>query len=872
MTSPEPQWFLRVNPLRRTRLADPELRGLLRRLAGVEAELARAAEVCSQELYERIGAAGSDAERRELIALRRAIHNGRPPRSASGDTVAQVPSVARWLEVRNERERLRGEVAAGYTAAADRERTVLSGLLGDDNLLRSLALVAPEVHQEAERYRRAVGGPGKVSARTRKSERGLIQYVTRAMVRTSPLSRFTAVGLAEPAPADEPEAVHPGDVPFTGALAVPGLDRVMLHYVLGGLPVSPDADLTDLWVGLPPTSAPDPDSGRLFFLKFSEEGMHRLALPLDGPVAHLLDALSMGPRRFPAVVAHVAARARCSAEDADRRVRQALEQGVLCTFTRSEEQAAAAGYDDLLSLPASGPAPDAAAGELADRVLDGLPRVADAPADERCAVLDGVRGDLGRFSQAVGRPARITVEEDYVMPPSKVATAHWHALLADLGPAVELLSVFDWLHDVRVLMTAAFTERFGSGANVPLAEHASFIVAEVSRRAAAMAAVYGPQGTGEAAALSGIGPADGSLERLYLLRRELSEEVHSLLTKTAQAGEETLALDAADVDGLTRSLPDRFRRDPLIYGVLLQQAGDRLVLNDGLPGHGMLYARFLDADRRQGGRALPRLAERLQAFYGHDGARVTEDLGLHRLNVNAHAPVLPGGLTAEDWFSLRLVHDPETDSLRVEDTEGIPLRVLPLGTGHPGLFPPPLSVASGLAISGRLFNGLPNSWHAASPWDGASTRIAPRMTVGDVVIGRRRWYGGSELDAAVAGAADEHERLLALTAWRARHGVPEEIVVKSAPDDEGPLSVGAPDVQSRRLQQKPQYVDLSSALAVRVLPRMLERRGEGVNYLEEALPGVTDGTHATEWVVEVGRTAGGRFVYAPSHHEEGVRS
>lgn len=239
MTSPEPQWFLRVNPLRRTRLADPELRGLLRRLAGVEAELARAAEVCSQELYERIGAAGSDAERRELIALRRAIHNGRPPRSASGDTVAQVPSVARWLEVRNERERLRGEVAAGYTAAADRERTVLSGLLGDDNLLRSLALVAPEVHQEAERYRRAVGGPGKVSARTRKSERGLIQYVTRAMVRTSPLSRFTAVGLAEPAPADEPEAVHPGDVPFTGALAVPGLDRVMLHYVLGGLPVSP---------------------------------------------------------------------------------------------------------------------------------------------------------------------------------------------------------------------------------------------------------------------------------------------------------------------------------------------------------------------------------------------------------------------------------------------------------------------------------------------------------------------------------------------------------------------------------------------------------------------------------------------------------
>lgn len=275
----------------------------------------------------------------------------------------------------------------------------------------------------------------------------------------------------------------------------------------------------------------------------------------------------------------------------------------------------------------------------------------------------------------------------------------------------------------------------------------------------------------------------------------------------------------------------------------------------------MLYARFLDADRRMGGRALPRLAGHLQREYGFDGARVTEDLGLHRLNVNAHAPILPGGLTPEDWFTLRLAHDPDTDTLRVEDADGAPLRVLPLGTGHPGLFPPPLSVASGLAISGRLFNSLPNSWHAATPWDRATTRTAPRMAVGDVLIGRRRWYGGDELTTAVATGPDEHDRLLALNAWRARHGVAEEVVIKNAPEDEGPLSVGAPDVQSKRLQQKPQYVDLTSALSARVLPRMLDRRGADGCYLEEALPSVVDGTHATEWVVEVGRDAGGRFTY-----------
>jgi hypothetical protein len=44
---------------------------------------------------------------------------------------------------------------------------------------------------------------------------------------------------------------------------------------------------------------------------------------------------------------------------------------------------------------------------------------------------------------------------------------------------------------------------------------------------------------------------------------------------------------------------------------------------------------------------------------------------------------------------------------------------------------------------------------------------------------------------------------------------------------------------------------------VRVLPRVLERRSSG--YLEEAMPGVRDGRHAFEWVVEYDRPAGGRF-------------
>jgi hypothetical protein len=165
-------------------------------------------------------------------------------------------------------------------------------------------------------------------------------------------------------------------------------------------------------------------------------------------------------------------------------------------------------------------------------------------------------------------------------------------------------------------------------------------------------------------------------------------------------------------------------------------------------------------------------------------------------------------------------------------------------------------------MSGRLYNDLPNIRHRNTPWDGRQTRSCPRMAVGTAVISRRRWYGGAELAEAVAAGPGEADRLLALTAWRARHGVPEEVVVKTAPAQAG-MALDAPDLGTDRLQQKPQYVDLTSALGARVLPRMLERRAaEGsTDYLEEAAPAVTDGTYAAEWVVEIGRRPGGLFEY-----------
>jgi hypothetical protein len=832
-SSAEPLWYLRVNTLRQVRLSDPVLRGLLTELAEAERAVSAAAQQCSDQLYELIGGAVDDVTRTRLIGLRRAIHNDRAPRN----TEAPTPAVASWLCARERRRALRDRVTRGYEQAAENERGTLAELLGDENLLCALALVAPEVHQEARRYRAAVLEAGSASARVRKAERGLLQYVTRAMVRTSPLSRFTAVGIGAP---DE-TGIDPDEVRFQHAVAFPGLDRVLLGYVLGGLDVPGDERFPDTLAGLPPTAAEDGD--KLIFLRPADAGAQRVAVPIAGPVRVLLDAVGMGPRRVRSIVSDLVTRLGCPPEVAATAIRDAVGKGILCTFDRAEADA----WDLAWVLGADHP-------ETADLRVR-LPRLAEGPASGRAAELDGIRADLAALSTRARRPAQISVTEDYVLPPLRVATGAWRRPLVDLAAGVELLSVFDWLHDVRAVLAAAFVERFGEGATVALAEHAGFLVSEVSRRTTGLDAAYREGGT-----RTGLGPADGSIERLQAVRRTVTEVLTDVLTKAADEPE--VVLSASEVTGLTAELPERFRRDPLLYGILVQRWGDRLVFNDGLPGHGTLYGRLLDADRKLGGQALGHLAERLIRHYGWDGSTVVEDLGLHRLAINAHPPVLPVGLGPDDWFSLRLAHDPDTDLLHVQDGDGRRLAVLHLGTGHPALFPAPLAVASALVMSGRLANDLPNIWHSALPEQGRGTVRCPRMSVGDVVLSRSRWYGGAEFAEAVATGPAETDRLLALTAWRARHDVPEEIVIKTAPEQVG-LPLDGLDVRTSRLVQKPQYVDLSSALGVRVLPRMLERRASagGTGYLEEAAPSVAEGGHAAEWVVEIGRPAGGLFRY-----------
>ena len=128
--------------------------------------------------------------------------------------------------------------------------------------------------------------------------------------------------------------------------------------------------------------------------------------------------------------------------------------------------------------------------------------------------------DLGRRA---GRPARLTVHEDYVLDPLLVEPGIHRPALDDLAAVTELLGAFDRMHVVRALVAGAMVERFGPGCRVPLAEHAEALVKMVYRA-----------DTSGGAAGRTLGPPDASLAMLAKIRHEALAALGNDLTTGAR--------------------------------------------------------------------------------------------------------------------------------------------------------------------------------------------------------------------------------------------------------------------------------------------------------------------------------------------------
>ncbi|MFC1432249.1 lantibiotic dehydratase [Streptacidiphilus sp. N1-3] len=825
--------MLRINPLPGRRLGTSELTAAVRVLVETEQLCAALADAACAELFD-LAAGVTGRERQRILDLKRAVFNHRSPDPATDDPGWPTATSA-WLAAKQRSDLARSVLTTGYDTCLARERAGLAETITAEPFQLSLALTSPQVLEAVRRYARSGGSPSK---RDRKSERGILQHLARAMVRTSPLARFTAVGF--------------GSWSEHGST----LDRTVFQRRRAHSALSMDRVLVStLATGLLPAGDTVARSPSLRVMQGSVRFHHRdgsqvrvLSAPLTAQLRILLDLTAMGPVTTADLGRALADRTAVPLEDAERIVGAACEAQILVAGPVLDEQAVdpLQAARELLRDHAPAAA-DALAGVSAE-----LGRMATATVSERVALLHRLESAQHQLNTLGSRPVQLHVNEDYVLEPFEVSPAGYEQALDDAAEVAGFASVFDRHHELRALLCTLFVDRFGPGASVSLIDHATDLVTGVLSR----------EGEIEHGAAEDFGPPDGSLAQLLKVREGAVRAVAERIARHSAKGSaaEELVLEPGLLSELTAALPERFGRSAASYGLLVQPDAGRLVLNGCYAGHGLLGTRFLGADRDLGGRAAESVARRAEAVFSADGARPREDRGLHGVNINHRIPLLEREITPEEWAGIRLAHDTARDELVLLDPDGVRVRPVSLGMRWLELFPAPLRLAMWLAETSRVMVDS-FGWEQVPALDGTvpqRTVSTPRLAVGRMVLQRRRWYPGADFPS-VPGPEGPAGHLVDLTVWRAAHGVPEEVVIKS---DLGSGFLSHEETTRNYLvnhrREKPQYADLASALTVRVLPRLLDRRASG-SYLEEALPGVRQGRHATEWVIELDRPAGARF-------------
>ncbi|MEU1630987.1 hypothetical protein ABZ746_38250 [Streptomyces sp. NPDC020096] len=837
---------LRINPLPAQHLTTPAWRAAADRLYETAAARDALAGPACHELFDLIATAGRRT-RGSLLRLKRDVYNGRCPTPRDLAELGALPQGVRmWVGAQ---QRWASAVAAAETLYPDAlaaERAALARCVGDPDLRRSLALVAPQALDAMIRYCRTE--PPQPGERVRKTERGIVQYLARAMVRTSPLSRLTAVGLYRWSAAEDTPGLDAPEVGWHQARSAVRVDAALFTYLIG-------VTVPDERNGSRPARVRRAPS---VVLTAHHVQWHRpdgprvrvLSAPLTRQLHTLMTLSAAGPRTVELLTADLARGLRLTPDAAARLVGAAVECGLLIWAPPLDEQAPdpVQHARDLL-------------GDAAPRIRADLDRLAytcdrftEADAGERRELLADTAALGSRLTAATGRPARVHLTEDRLLPPGEVSPHSYREALRDLAGYLDLWSVFDRQLDLRELLARAVTDRIGPGCDVPLIDWADDLVLTVLRRESALDQDPGVD----------FGPADGSLTALLEARARIRDEVLAVMTRPspADAGEDA-ALEAVLgprlMSELAASIPARFRNRPASYAVLVQPVDGHLVVNDIYPGHGLAWSRFLTGS----GSARKDLARRITALYGHQGVVLAEDRGLHGSGVNLRPQVLDHVLDADTWARIRLVHDAGTGSLTLRLPDGTPVRPVLLGMKWPELLPAPLRIATWMHDTGRIAADLTAEAHRRTGSGIHTTRHA-RLRTGRVIAQRARWYPGQDLPAAL-DAPEGAARMAALMAWRARHSVPAEVVLRTPPDQSARQGLGDPEHRqayfSQQRRDKPQYVDLRSALMTGVAPRLWARRGPG--YVEEALPAVRDGRRALEWIVEFDRSGHDGFAPTP---------
>ncbi|WP_254878925.1 lantibiotic dehydratase [Streptomyces sp. NA04227] len=852
-------------------------------VVAAEESLGRAAGHLSDLLHEAVAATdpapGGEgaAQRRELLALRRRIHNNKlpadPVRALDLVAAAHPPAAAPVREWIAARQQLEARYAEGPGLLDDElaaSRAALRDLLDDERLRGGLLLASPALDGQLDGY--AKSGP-RPSGRMRKVERSVVQYLYRTALKTSPFSTFTGVATGsfatdssatdssatgsfvagEAAATDGPPVVRMEeewtshvrinvvvlarlaelilarpefrrDLPLRLASGW-GRDEDRVRYVRRWITAGDDAAAVTF----------DAVKDRLFFLRRSGT--------LDRLIALLEERTEL---RHHELAAWLTTEHEADAEGGEAYLAALLQLGIVrvpCLDTEVHSGDPLRAFSRALA--GLGTAWAARLVTLLDEPAALLDRYPAADRAERAALLRGLRASLGNVQRELG------AAEDSVLPQTLLyedvsAGTDVHCTPptwaqgdgGSMRRVESVLPAFDLTLPQRITFEGFFTARYGTGGRcedlLGLVHdfHEDFFDQYLSftarRTPISSEGEYVPEENW--LGLSGIKALDAA-RRAFISRMRTAWAAHPPGAPELRLDADALAEVAGQLTAVTPSFAPRCHHIQLVRD---PAAGTELtVLNRSYGGLSFPFSRFTHAYEQ----APVPLGDELRATAARitpngavlaevTGGPVTTNLNLHG-RLTDYQIVCPGetGSVPEDrqlhLDDLYAEHDPGAGRVLLRSRR-LGREVVPVYLGY--LVPLALP-----AIARTLLLLSPSSMSPLDVWAGVpegaeheGVTARPRVVHEDIVLSRRSWTTTAGRLPAAAPGATEAERFLAWQRWRHRHGLPCEVF---ATVSAGPAAVGA----------KPQYVDFDGPLSLAAFETLLGNPEHRV-VLREVLP------------------------------------
>ena len=783
-----------------------------------------------------------EADRREVLAAKRAVFNRRAPKPGLHEhpVVDQVPELRRWLESRLRSEAVASRLDQEHERSLLEERAVLAAWASDPRVDRSTALSSADLHRAVAARATATGPPNK---RMRKAEASLVRYFSRSTLKVSPYSLYTAVRFE---PWERPAGRQNQDEPLRSE-SHPELRRLLVRQAGRALAADPSARLGMEWVltgGARRVGDAETGDERLVVhrrhwappssgLRAEAFGEEEVRFPLTGGwgrLIPLLEKLAAAPTRLDGLRDAVATDLGCSPEQALGLLDKLIGVGVLVPWAPAPEQSpdyARRWHDLARSLPGRTAARVTAAFDATEEVL------ADFGGAEGAERARGVLRLQRSWSDAVGVEGSATspVVEDCLVsrgvPVERHVSARWSADLERLMP---LLFALD---DQRVLSGAleqVFVARYGRGGRC------SDLDAFAQDARAAFPLTQRLMG-GEPEALAEV---DEELRRVLAARARAVEH----LVELGRTDAERVEVDPSVVAEIAAALPERefvSHRSFAVFGQVDSQdrvatrsqdrvqAVDRLVVNHIYGGRARYFSRFL-------GLLPERFRERVAAYVRRVAPQDSATVHMRStLGFNANlSPVLtaeevalrdeptlcPGPATRD----LEMVHTP--NGLRLLRADGAEIDPVYTGFLVPHALPYDEMLVAMMADSPFFsFGDLTIDLHER--WTERGRAGAPRIDFGSLTLFRRRWGLDTSTFTAKGGEApaELHRRV---NVERVRRGIPDEAFVR-------PLQGARLGPLERAMAPKPQHVDFLSRLHTTTAAKRLAHLGPTL-LVEELAP------------------------------------